>query len=137
MMVQRVGQGATGGPRGGPGGGPMGGSWGAMGRPPEKAKDFKGTLRRLLAYLAPHRLPLQFFDARTHGEILSRMTNDVDNIATTLQQSLTQLITSVATILGVVVMMLSISPLLTLVAVVTLPLYVVVTTLVAKRSQRY
>ncbi len=83
------------------------------------------------------RLPLEFFDARTHGEILSRMTNDVDNIATTLQQSLTQLITSVATIVGVVIMMLTISPLLTLIAVVTLPLYVLVTTLVAKRSQRY
>jgi len=81
------------------------------------------------------RLPLQYFDARTHGEILSRVTNDVDNISTTLQQSLTQLITSMVTIVGVVVMMLTISLLLTVVTVVTLPLYVVVTTLVAKRSQ--
>jgi ATP-binding cassette subfamily B multidrug efflux pump len=226
--------------QGGRPGGPMGGgAWGAMGRPAEKAKNFKGTLRRLLRYLRPFRvqlatvmafallstvfsivspkimglattkifdgviakymaarahrpipsidfgyvghiveilivlytisaffnfltqyvmagvaqrtvlnirtevesklsrLPLRFFDGRTHGEILSRMTNDVDNIATTLQQSLTQLITSVATILGVVVMMLTISPLLTLITLVTLPLYIVVTTLVAKRSQRY
>jgi ATP-binding cassette subfamily B protein len=217
----------------------MGGAWGAMGRPPEKPKQFKRTLRRLLRYLAPRRmqlvavfvlaiistvfsvvgpkimgqattaifngmiakynavrlhrpvpsmdfayighivmlliglyaisslfnyaqqfvmagvaqktvydirrevdsklarLPLKFYDARSHGDILSRVTNDVDNIATTLQQSLTQLITSIATILGVIVMMLSISPLLTLIVVITLPLYIVITTLVAKRSQVY
>ena len=216
-----------------------GGAWGAMGRPAEKARNFRGTLLRLVRYLLPHRLrllavfvfavvstvfsivgpkllgqattdiftgvvakitaarahrpipamdfgpierialilivlyvisaffnylqqyimagvaqrtvydlrkdvddklarlPLRFFDARTHGEILSRVTNDVDNIATTLQQSLTQLITSIVTIVGVLVLMLSISPLLTLIAVVTLPLYVTITTLVAKRSQRY
>lgn len=83
------------------------------------------------------RLPLRFFDARTHGEILSRVTNDFDNISTTLQQSLTQLITSIVTILGVVVMMLSISPLLTLIVVLTLPLYVVVTMNVAKHSQKH
>jgi ATP-binding cassette subfamily B protein len=83
------------------------------------------------------RLPLKFFDNHTHGEILSRVTNDVDNIATTLQQSLTQLITSVATVLGVIVMMLSISPLLTLIVLVTLPLYLVVTTFIARRSQAY
>lgn len=83
------------------------------------------------------RLPLQFFDSRTHGEILSRVTNDVDNISTTLQQSLTQLITSVVTIIGVVVMMLSISPLLTLIVILTLPLYVVVTMNIAKRSQKH
>ncbi len=83
------------------------------------------------------RLPLKFFDARSHGEILSRVTNDVDTIATTLQQSLTQLITSLVTIVGVVVMMLTISPLLTGIVIITLPLYVLVTGLVAKRSQRY
>ena len=83
------------------------------------------------------RLPLKFFDARTHGEILSRVTNDVDNISTTLQQSLTQLITSIVTIIGVIVMMLTISPLLTLVVILTLPLYIVVTAFVAKRSQKY
>lgn len=83
------------------------------------------------------RLPLQFFDSRTHGEILSRVTNDVDNISTTLQQSLTQLITSMVTIIGVVVMMLSISPLLTLIVILTLPLYVVVTMNIAKRSQQH
>jgi len=83
------------------------------------------------------RLPLKFFDTRTHGEILSRITNDVDNISTTLQQSLTQLITSVITIVGIVIMMLTISPLLTVIMVVTLPLYVGVTSLVARKSQRY
>ena len=83
------------------------------------------------------RLPLKFFDARTHGEILSRVTNDVDNIATTLQQSLTQLITSIVTIIGVIIMMLTISPLMTLVVILTLPLYIMVTAFVAKHSQKY
>ena len=83
------------------------------------------------------RLPLTFFDARTHGEVLSRVTNDFDNISTTLQQSLTQLITSIITIVGVVVMMLSISPLLTLIVILTLPLYVVVTTKIANGSQEH
>ncbi|WP_291634739.1 ABC transporter ATP-binding protein [Clostridium sp.] len=83
------------------------------------------------------RLPLKFFDARTHGEILSRVTNDVDNISTTLQQSLTQLVTSIVTIVGIIVMMLTISPLMTLVVILTLPLYIVVTAFVAKRSQKY
>jgi len=83
------------------------------------------------------KLPLKYFDSRTHGEILSRVTNDVDNIASTLQQSLTQLITSVITILGIIIMMLSISPVLTLICVLTLPLYGVVTGFIAKRSQKY
>ncbi|MEF2968263.1 ABC transporter ATP-binding protein [Paenibacillus sp. M1] len=82
------------------------------------------------------RLPLKYFDARTHGEILSRVTNDVDNISSTLQQSLTQLITSVLTIIGVLVMMLSISPLMTLIAVLTLPVSVVAIMSIAKRSQK-
>lgn len=83
------------------------------------------------------RLPLKFFDGRTHGEILSRVTNDIDNISTTLQQSLTQLITSIVTIIGVIVMMLTISPLMTLVVILTLPLYIGITALVAKYSQKY
>jgi len=83
------------------------------------------------------RLPLKFFDSRTHGEILSRVTNDVDTIATTLQQSLTQLITAIVTIVGVIIMMLTISPWLTLVTIVTLPLSGIVTALVASRSQGY
>lgn len=218
----------------GHGGGPFGGPHGP-GMPAEKAKDFKGTFRRLTTYLKPHtgkllivlaaamlstifgivspkilgdattilfegflakmkgepgagidfaaiqrillwlaglyllsslfayvqqyvmagvaqrtvydlrkavydklgRLPLKYFDARTHGETLSRVTNDMDNIAGTLQQSLTQMITSAVTLLGVIVMMLTISPLLTLVVILTLPLSVIVTMMVAKQSQKH
>ncbi|HXX77352.1 MAG TPA: ABC transporter ATP-binding protein, partial [Ktedonobacteraceae bacterium] len=83
------------------------------------------------------RLPLKYFDSQTHGEILSRAVNDMDNISTTLQQSVTQLITSVVTIVGVIIMMLTISVLLSLVVFITLPLSLFVTTVVAKRSQRY
>ncbi|MFJ7726312.1 ABC transporter ATP-binding protein [Neobacillus sp. NPDC097160] len=84
-----------------------------------------------------NRLPLKYFDSRTHGEILSRAVNDVDNISTTLQQSLTQLITSVVTLLGVIVMMLSISPLMTLIVVLTIPLSFVAIMKIAKKSQIY
>ncbi len=83
------------------------------------------------------RLPLKFFDSHVHGDILSRVTNDVDNISTTLQQSLTQLITSIVTIVGILIMMLTISPLMTLIALVTLPLSFLVTMVIAKRSQKY
>lgn len=83
------------------------------------------------------RLPLSYFDRHTHGEILSRVTNDMDNIANTLQQSLTQLITSVVTLAGILVMMLSISPLMTLIALVTLPACAKVTAIVARYSQRF
>ena len=83
------------------------------------------------------RLPLRYYDSRTHGEILSRAVNDMDNISSTLQQNLTQFITSVVTVVGVVVLMLTISPLLTLVVAITLPLSVFVTMLIAKRSQTY
>jgi len=81
------------------------------------------------------RLPLRYFDARPHGETLSRITNDVDNIGNTLQQSLMQLVTSLVTIAGVIAMMLYISPLLTLVCLVTLPLSALAAAAVAKRSQ--
>lgn len=234
MSVQRNGQ------QGGMGGGPMGrGGWGAMGRPVEKAKDFRGTLNRLLRYFIPQkyrlmivlgaaiigtvfniigpkilglattklfagviakyeaflhhqpapgidfhyiatvllillglyiisaifiyiqqyimagvaqrtmyqlrkevdekisRLPLKYFDTHTHGEVMSRAVNDMDNLSTTLQQSLTQLITSAVTLIGVIVVMLTISPLLSLVVVLTLPLSLVVTIGIAKRSQEY
>jgi ATP-binding cassette subfamily B protein len=83
------------------------------------------------------RLPLKYFDSRTHGEIMSRAVNDMDNLSTTLQQSVTQLITSVVTLLGVIVMMLTISPLLCLIVVLILPLSLLVTMGVAKRSQEY
>lgn len=215
--------------------GPMGGGPMMMGMPVEKAKDFKGTLKRLIQYLKPHRyrliavffmailgtvfgifspkimgkattklfegliqkfmhipgakvdfdyiwhimlvliglyllssfftyiqqyimagvaqrtvfnmrkdlndkltrLPLKYFDSRTHGEILSRVTNDIDNISTTLQQSLTQLISSIVTLVGVVIMMLTISPMLTLICIVTLPLSAIVTMQITKRSQKF
>src|SRR5713226_5974172 len=223
--------------------GPMGGAWGAMGRPVEKPKDFKGTALRLLGYFLPQkflmlivlitaiigtvfnivgpkilglaitklangliakirfqfsphpptavapgidfgyiamvllillglyiissvfmyvqqyvmagvaqrtmyrlrrevdeklsRLPLKYFDTRTHGEIMSRAVNDMDNLSTTLQQSITQLISSFVTLLGVIVLMLTISPLLSLIVLLTFPLSLVVTMGIAKRSQNY
>ena len=82
-----------------------------------------------------HRLPLKYYDARSHGEIMSRVTNDIDNIANTLQQSLTQFITSIVTILGVIVMMLTISPLLTLISLLTLPTAMFATMKISKVSQ--
>jgi ATP-binding cassette subfamily B protein len=83
------------------------------------------------------RLPLKYFDGRTHGEILSRVTNDVDVISSTLQQVLTQLITSIVTLVGIVVMMLTISTMLTLIAFVTLPLSFLATKVIAKQSQKF
>ncbi|MGE5632059.1 MAG: ABC transporter ATP-binding protein [Caulobacteraceae bacterium] len=83
------------------------------------------------------RLQLKYFDGRSHGEILSRVTNDMDNIATTLQQSLTQLITSFVTVIGILVMMLTISPLMTLIAIVSLPASMSITTFIAKKSQKF
>ena len=83
------------------------------------------------------RLPLKYFDGRTHGEILSRAVNDMDNISSTLQQSVTQLITSVVSIIGVLIMMLSISWQLTLIVLITLPMSIFVVTGIAKRSQDF
>ncbi|GIO33044.1 ABC transporter [Paenibacillus albilobatus] len=94
--------------------------------------DMREQINRKLS-----RLPLKYFDSKTHGEILSRATNDVDNISTTLQQSLTQLMTSIVTIVGVIVMMLTISPWLTLILIVTLPLSFIVIRMIASRSQKH
>ncbi|EJL43204.1 MULTISPECIES: ABC transporter ATP-binding protein [Brevibacillus] len=80
------------------------------------------------------RLPLKYFDERTHGEIMSRVVNDVDTISGTLQQSLTQMITSIITLVGVIAMMLSISPLMTVILLLTLPLSAVAIKQVASRS---
>ncbi|XID94051.1 ABC transporter ATP-binding protein [Paenibacillaceae bacterium WGS1546] len=227
--------GNPGGPGRGPGIGPGMGPGGGMGMPIQKAKNFKGTLRRLLGYLRPQRmkllvvllaaiasaafgiyspkvlgeattklfegmmgkingdpnahfdmagiwqivvflaglyvvssifsyiqqflmagvaqktvyglrnelnaklgkLPLKYFDSRSHGDILSRAVNDVDNISNTLQQSMTQLINSLITIVGVIVMMLIISPWLTLILLLTLPLSMIVIRGAATRSQKY
>jgi ATP-binding cassette subfamily B multidrug efflux pump len=82
------------------------------------------------------RLPLKYFDSHPHGDILSRVTNDIDNIATTLQQGLSQIVTSVLTVIGVLAMMLWISPLLAVISLITVPLSVGVTLLIARRSQR-
>nr|WP_302600183.1 ABC transporter ATP-binding protein [uncultured Cellulosilyticum sp.] len=84
-----------------------------------------------------NRMPIKYFDTKTHGEVLSRITNDVDVVSQTLGQSLTQIITSIVTVLGVLVMMLSISPLMTLVAIIVIPLSLVVVMGVVKRSQKY
>ena len=83
------------------------------------------------------RLPLKFFDSHTHGELLSRFTNDVDNISATLQQSITQVITSVTTVVGVLIMMLTISPILTLISIIVIPLSGILMMMVVKRSQKY
>ena len=83
------------------------------------------------------RLPMGYFDKMTHGEILSRITNDVDTLSQSLNQSATQVITSVATIIGVLVMMLSISPLMTVIAILILPLSMELIGMIVKRSQRY
>lgn len=83
-----------------------------------------------------HRLPLRYFDSRQRGEVLSRVTNDVDNLQQSLSMSITQLLTSVLTVVAVLVMMLTISPLLTLLTVVTVPLSLWVTRSIAKRSRK-
>jgi len=83
------------------------------------------------------RLPLKFFDTRTHGELMSRAVNDLDSISSTLQQNLTQLLTSALTLIGLIVMMLTISWILTLVIVVTLPISMVIVAKIAKRSQKF
>ncbi|MCQ1953460.1 ABC transporter ATP-binding protein [Arthrobacter sp. zg-Y238] len=81
------------------------------------------------------RLPMSHFQQQSRGDVLSRVTNDIDNLAQTLSQSLTQIITSVLTIAGVLAMMVSISPLLALIAVITVPVSALVTVLIARRSQ--
>ena len=81
------------------------------------------------------RLPLRYFDSHPHGDILSRVTNDIDNLTTTLQQGFSQLLTSVLTIIGVLGMMFWISPLLAAVSLVTIPLAVGITFVIARRSQ--
>jgi ABC-type multidrug transport system, ATPase and permease components len=83
------------------------------------------------------RIPLNFYDKRSHGDTMSRITNDVDNISTTISQTTTQLIASIFTIAGSFIMMLILSPVLTLVAMVSIPLFLVLTKTIASRSRRY
>lgn len=84
-----------------------------------------------------NRMPLAYFDRVSHGEVLSRITNDVDTITQTLNQTLSQMVTSITTIIGVLIMMLSISPTMTLLAICVLPLSVLIVGNVVKRSQPY
>lgn len=93
-------------------------------------KRLRGEVEAKLA-----RLPLSYFDIHPHGEILSRVTNDIDNIAQSLQQSLGQLLAGLLMVIGVLIMLVVISPLLSLIALVTIPLSVVVTARIGKRAQ--
>jgi len=96
------------------------------------------TVRRLRGDVEAklHRLPLSYFDKQPRGELLSRVTNDIDNVSQSLQQTLSQMLSSILTVVGVVVMMFIISPLLALIALVAVPLTLVITVLIAKRSQK-
>ena len=84
-----------------------------------------------------NRMPLKYFDRTTHGEVLSRITNDVDTVNQTLSQSMTQIITSLVTVIGVLVMMFSISWLMTLVALIIIPLSMITVMLIVRQSQKY
>ncbi len=84
-----------------------------------------------------HRLPLAYFDGQSRGELLSRVTNDIGNISQSLQQSLSQILTSLLALAGVVSMMLVLSPLLALIALVTIPLALLLTRVIGRRSQRH
>jgi ATP-binding cassette subfamily B multidrug efflux pump len=96
------------------------------------------TVFRLRAQIETkiNKLPLRYFDSVQRGELLSRVTNDVDNISQSLQQSLSQAVTSLLTVVGVIVMMFLLSPVLALIALITVPLTLVTTMLIAKRSQK-
>ena len=84
-----------------------------------------------------HKLPLNFYDTKTHGEILSRVTNDIDTISSTLQQSIIQLIISAITLIGITTIMLVISPVMSLITFVTLPISFLVTKVIASKSQKF
>ena len=84
-----------------------------------------------------NRMPLNYFDTTSHGEVLSRVTNDVDTLSQTLNQSITQIITSVTTIVGILIMMFSISWQLTLVALCIIPVSLIFILQIVKRSQKY
>ena len=84
-----------------------------------------------------NKLPMSYFESRKHGDILSAITNDVDTLGQALNQSISTIVTSIATIIGVVVMMLTINPLLTLIAVVMIPVSFGLITLTVKKSQKH
>lgn len=101
------------------------------------ARAVQNTVRRMRTQVEEKlgRVPLSYFDQQPRGELLSRVTNDIDNVAQTVQQTLSQLITSILTVVGVLAMMFWISPLLAVVALVTVPLSVAIAAAIAKRSQ--
>lgn len=101
------------------------------------ARAVQATVLRMRSHVEEKlaRLPLSYYDRQPRGELLSRVTNDIDNVAQTMQQTLSQLVTSVLTVVGVLGMMFWLSPLLAVVALVTVPLSVVVAGAIAKRSQ--
>lgn len=95
------------------------------------ARDLRGQINRKLSHL-----PLKFFDRNSKGDIISRLTNDLDSISVTLQNNLVQLLTSVSTLIGVFVMMMVVSPLMAMITVTTIPLCVLVTYSIARRSEQ-
>ncbi|HET8930325.1 MAG TPA: ABC transporter ATP-binding protein, partial [Acidimicrobiales bacterium] len=96
-----------------------------------------GTIKRLRSDVEDkvHRLPLHYYDTTPRGDLLSRVTNDLDNLSQSLQQTVSQALNSVLTVIAILIMMLSISPLLTLIALVAIPLSIVATVLIARRSK--
>ncbi len=84
-----------------------------------------------------NRMPLKYFDGTNHGEVLSRVTNDVDTVSQTLNQSLSQILSNIVTVIGVLIMMISISWQMTLIALLTIPISLVITGLVIKNSQKF
>ncbi|MBR3841573.1 MAG: ABC transporter ATP-binding protein [Erysipelotrichales bacterium] len=94
------------------------------------------TLRKSLSEKI-NRMPLKYFDTKTHGEVLSRVTNDIDTISSSLNQSISQIISSVVSVIGISIMMLSISPKMTIIAVLTLPASLAAVLGIAKRSQKF
>nr|WP_305095101.1 ABC transporter ATP-binding protein [Prescottella sp. R16] len=97
----------------------------------------QGVVRRLRNDVEQklHRLPLRYFDTNSRGDLLSRVTNDIDNVSQSLQQTLSQLLTSILTVIGILAMMITISPLLALIAVLTVPVSAFVAAKIAKRSK--
>ncbi len=96
------------------------------------------TVNRLRSDVAAklNRLPLKYFDTQQRGEVLSRVTNDIDNVSQSLQQTMSQLLTSILQVIGVLIMMVIISPMLALIAIIAIPLSFAVTAKIAKRSQK-
>ena len=110
----------------------FGQSWIMSGLSQKVCYDFRRQISEKI-----NRLPLAYFEKRTVGEVLSRITNDVDTLGQSLNQSITQLITSCTTMVGVLIMMLSISPKMTLIALLILPVSMILVMLVVKISQKY